>query len=212
MFTRFSGGWLLMVEHANAGTPEQPRRLLFVVTGSIMAAFMPTWIPLIRSELRCATQVLLTESASEMVSAHALSVLSGRPVAGPGWRHNQSSGAEHVLLSQWADAVLVAPATMNFCAKLSVGVCDDLASTTVHSAAVPTVLVPSIPTGCLEKPATRRAMRTLSEDGYVLVHGEKVASVTTGELEDGGPGSIEDVLRVLSGLGLASALSSKAAG
>lgn len=201
-----------MVEQGKTQTPEQPRRLLIVITGSIMAAFMPTWISLMRSELGCTTQILLTESASEMVSAHALSVLSGRPVAGPGWRHNQSSGAEHVLLSQWADVVLVAPATMNFCAKLSVGICDDLASTTVHSAAVPTVLVPSIPTGCLDKPATRRALRALSEDGYVLVYGGKVASVTTGEFEDGGPGSIEDVLRVLSGLGLASALYSEAAG
>lgn len=193
-----------MAEHVDAERSQRPHKLLFVITGGILASFMPSWIALIRSELRCTIQVLLTDSASELVSTRALSALSGRPVAGPGWRSNQNSGAEHVLFTQWADITLVAPATMNFCAKLSVGICDDLASTTVHSASPPTVLVPSLPTGCLEKPATRRALRTLSEDGYILVHGGKARSVTTGELEDGGPASVDEILRVLVDLGLAS--------
>lgn len=194
-----------MTEHSDAGQPNRPGRLLFVVTGSIMAAFIPTWISLIRSDLRCSLQVVLTQSASSMVSAPALSALSGRPVAGPEWNRNQSSGAEHILLSQWADIVLVAPATMNFCAKLSVGICDDLASTTVHSAVAPTVVVPSLPTGCLDKPATRRALGALAEDGYMLVEGRRVVSITTGNIEEGGPGSIDDVLQILADLGLASA-------
>ncbi|MCK2242095.1 MULTISPECIES: flavoprotein [unclassified Crossiella] len=182
--------------------PVRPRRVLVVITGSIMAAFMPTWISLIRAELRCVVQVLLTESAAELVSAQALSALTGRPIAGPAWRADQSGGAEHVVLAQWAEIVVVVPATMNFCAKLTVGLCDDLASTTVHSATAPTVLVPSLPTGCLAKPATRRVLGTLSEDGHLLVRGT-ATSVTTGEQESGGPGTIDDLIGALITLGVA---------
>lgn len=188
----------------SAGDRRQ-QRLLVVVTGSIMAAFMPTWISLIRADLRCSVRVVLTHSATELVSAGALSALTGHPVAGPDWQRNQSAGAEHVVLSKWADAVLVVPATANFCAKLSVGICDDLASTTVQSATSPTILVPSIPSGCLQRPATRRALGTLADDGYSVVSGGSVMSVTTGELEEEGPGSIDDVLRVLREHGLGAA-------
>ncbi|MGO1052821.1 flavoprotein [Crossiella sp. CA198] len=182
-------------------TEDRPRRVLLVLTGSIMAAFMPTWISLLRTELHCVLQVLLTGSAAGFVSPQALSALTGRPVAGPDWRADQSRGAEHVLLAQWAEIVVVAPATMNFCAKLATGISDDLASTTVHSTAAPTVLLPALPAGSVRKPVTRRVLRTLAEDGHVVLQGPAI-SATTGEEEDGGPGTIDDLIRALITLGV----------
>ncbi|MGW2089803.1 flavoprotein [Streptomyces sp. NPDC001880] len=181
---------------------NRPPRLLFVVTGGISAAESPMWASFLRSRFGAEVRMLLTQQGSTMVSTRALSALTGRPVAGPDWELEQNDGAQHVALAGWADTVLVYPATLNFCAKLAAGICDDLASSVVMSSTAPVVLVPSIPTGALGKPATLRVLETLSSDGHVLADTRQALSVTTGEVEEGGPASLADIVQLLARHGL----------
>ncbi|MFE7541883.1 flavoprotein [Streptomyces platensis] len=180
----------------------RPRRLLFVVTGAIAAADSPVWANMLRGHFQAEVRMLLTQQGARMVSAQALSAITGQPVAGPDWNPDQSGGAQHVALATWADVVLVAPATLNFCAKLAAGISDDLATSAVTSSTVPVVLAPSIPTGAAEKPATRRTLATLSSDGYVIAPPGRALSVTSGQVEEGGPAALEDVAKLLALHGL----------
>lgn len=180
----------------------RPRRLLFVVTGAIAAADSPLWANVLRGHFQAEVRMLLTRQGAGMVSAQALSAITGQPVAGPEWNLDQSGGAQHVALATWADVVLVAPATLNFCAKLAAGISDDLATSAVTSSTVPVLLVPSIPTGAAEKPATRRTLATLCSDGYVVAPPGKALSVTSGQVEDGGPAGLADVAQLLALHGL----------
>ncbi|WP_331721301.1 flavoprotein [Streptomyces sp. NBC_00212] len=181
---------------------ERPRRLLFVVTGGIAAAHSPLWASALRGHFRAEVRTLITQQASTMVSARALAGFTGQPVAGPGWDLEHRDGAQHVALAVWADAVLVYPATLNFCAKLAAGISDDLASSVVMSSTAPVVLVPSIPTGAFSKPATRRVLETLYSDGYVVAGTERAVSVTSGEAEEGGPASLETAVKLLANHGM----------
>ncbi|MBM7440430.1 flavoprotein [Streptomyces sp. HB132] len=181
---------------------ERPRRLLFVVTGGIAAAHSPLWASALRGHFRAEVRMLVTHQAATMVSTRALTGFTGRPVAGPDWDLAHSDGAQHVALAVWADAVLVYPATLNFCAKLAVGISDDLASSVVMSSTAPVVLLPSIPTGAFNKPATRRVLATLRSDGYLVAGTERAVSVTSGEVEEGGPASLETAVELLANRGM----------
>ncbi|MGW8395842.1 flavoprotein [Streptomyces lydicus] len=182
--------------------PPRPRRLLFVVTGGIAAADSPLWANVLRRHFQAEVRMLLTPQGASMVSAPALSAITGQPVAGPDWDLDQSDGAQHVALATWADTVLVAPATLNFCAKLAAGISDNLATSVVMSSTAPVVLVPSIPTGAETKPATRRTLATLYSDGYVVAPPGRALSVTSGQVEDGGPAALGDVAKLLAMHGL----------
>lgn len=183
---------------------DRPRRLLYIVTGGIAAADSPMWTTILREHFQAEVRIVLTRQASTMVSAHALSAISGQRVHGPDWDDDQSGGAEHVRLAGWADTLLVFPATLNFCAKLAAGISDDLATSVILSARAPVVLAPSIPTGAVNKPATRRILQTLHSDGYVVASSGKALSVTSGQVEEGGPASMEDLVKLLSLHGLGS--------
>ena len=106
-----------------------------------------------------AVRVVLTENAAKFVPPLTFATLSGNPV-------NTDTFAprfelEHIALSKWADAFVIAPATANCLAKLACGIADDLLSTTALAMTAPVLLAPAMNANMWRHPATQANLRTL---------------------------------------------------
>lgn len=145
-----------------------PRRVLLAVTGGIAAYKVPELVrALTRSgaALRC----VMTENAARFVSPLVLQTLSGRPVARELFDPSADAEIDHIALADWADAVVVAPATANFLAKLAHGIADDLPSTVLLATRAPTLVAPAMNVNMWNHAATRSNVELLRERGVRFV-------------------------------------------
>ncbi|MFF1415789.1 flavoprotein [Streptomyces sp. NPDC058289] len=164
---------------------DLPRgQILMVGTGAFDVVKMPTWAMWLRVTCGWSVRVCLTASAELLVSRRALAAAAQAPVSGPEWDTEQGR-VPHQELAEWADLVLVLPATVNFIGKCAAGITDDLALTTVMNTDAPVVIGPSIPATALRRPAVRRNLRTLQEDGFFVVPPAAGTSVHEGRTTDG---------------------------
>lgn len=159
-------------------------QILMVGTGAFDVVKMPTWVMWLRVTCGWSVRVCLTASAERLVSRQALAAAAQAPVSGPEWDTEQGR-VPHQELAEWADLVLVLPATVNFIAKCAAGITDDLALTTVMNTEAPVVIGPSIPATALRRPTVRRNLRTLQEDGFFVVPPAPGTSVHEGRTTDG---------------------------
>ncbi|MGE4651224.1 MAG: flavoprotein, partial [Myxococcota bacterium] len=101
------------------------RRILVAVGGGIAAYKIPELVRAFRRaghEVRCA----LTESAGHFVSPLSLQTVSGQPVRSQLFDAAEEGSIDHITLADWAELVVVAPATANLMARLAHGLADDL--------------------------------------------------------------------------------------
>ncbi len=106
----------------------QGRRILLGVTGGIAAYKAADLVRRLR-ERQADVQVVMTESAREFVGPTTFQALSGRPVRLDLWDAAAEAAMGHIELARWADAVLIAPASADFLARLAAGLAGDLLST-----------------------------------------------------------------------------------
>jgi len=164
--------------------------LLVVATGSISVAFMPYWVNWLRiAEPGATTRIVLTPTARRFVSAEALSALLGAPVEDDTWdgAPEDGSGAQHVDLARWADAVLVHPCTFSYLARLATGSGDSPSMLALQSTAAPLVVCPALPPGTADGWAYPRHVAALEERGVTVVPPVVARSVTTGEHDAASP-------------------------
>ena len=113
------------------------KNILLGVSGGI-AAYKSA--ELVRELIRAHAnvRVVMTRSAKEFVTPRTFQALSGNSVLSDEFEHTESAnGMDHIALSRWADAVLIAPASANTIAKLTHGGADDLLSTTCLATKAP---------------------------------------------------------------------------
>jgi len=149
--------------------PFPARRLLLAGSGSIACADLPMWVTWIRQSLGIEVRILLTRRARSLVSEAALAAISGHPVAHDSEAVAALASVPHQELASWGEAVLVAPATANLVAKVAHGIADDLLTTVLLATERPVVLAPALTPAMAAKPATRRNLETLADDGYGVV-------------------------------------------
>ncbi len=145
------------------------RELIVGVTGGI-AAFKTAALVSRLVQAGAGVSVVMTESATRLVGPSTFQALTGRPV---GLETFGPSPHPHIELAQAAELVCVAPATANFLAKAAWGLADDLLSTVLLSFDGPVVLAPSMNHRMWAKPAVRRNVRRLREDGLILIDPEE---------------------------------------
>ena len=118
-------------------------------------------------------QVVMTEGAQKFVTATTMQALSGRPVATDQWDPASADNAmPHIALTREADAIVVAPATAHFMAKVAHGLADDLLTTLALARdRVRTALLvaPAMNVEMWENPATQRNVAQLREDRIALL-------------------------------------------
>lgn len=136
-------------------------------------------------------QVVMTEAATQFITPVTMQALSGRPVFVSQWDARTAAGVDnnmaHINLSRDADAIVVAPASADFMAKLLHGRADDLLSLLCLARPldkVPLILAPAMNREMWNHPATRRNVAQLAADGAVVLDvgaGEQAC----GEVGDG---------------------------
>lgn len=145
------------------------RRLVIGLTGGIVAAHAPALAELLLQrgyELRFAA----TESALRFVSELALSALTHQPVARSLWPERADQPVVHLSLAEWAEAVLVHPATATTIGRIAAGDCSSVVSALAISARCPVIVVPAMNETMLLSPSVQRNLETLRDDGFIVVH------------------------------------------
>jgi phosphopantothenoylcysteine decarboxylase/phosphopantothenate--cysteine ligase len=126
---------------------DKPRsrqlRILLGVTGGIAAYKSPDLVRRLR-ERGAEVQVVMTAGALRFITPLTLQAVSGMPVREALWDEGAEAAMGHIELARWADAVLVAPATADFLARLAHGRADDLLSTLCLATAAPLYLAPAM--------------------------------------------------------------------
>lgn len=141
-------------------------------------------------------QVVMTDAAKAFISPLTMQALSGRPVRDSLLDPAAESGMGHIELGRWADAVLVAPASADFIAKLAGGMASDLLTTVCLATAAPVILAPAMNQAMWQKAATQRNIATLVADGVEIL-GPASGDQACGDV---GPGRMLEPQEIISNL------------
>jgi phosphopantothenoylcysteine decarboxylase/phosphopantothenate--cysteine ligase len=150
----------------------QGKRILLGVSGGIAAYKSPDLVRRLR-ERGAEVQVVMTAAAREFVTAATFQAVSGRPVRSDLWDPAAEAAMGHIELARWAEAVLIAPASADFLARLAGGHADDLLATLCLASAAPIAVAPAMNHLMWANPATRANVQLLCERGvHILGPGE----------------------------------------
>ena len=140
------------------------KKLLLGVTGGI-AAYKSAELVRLLVKQGIDVQVVMTEAACHFITPVTMQALSGKRVFTDMWDASIPNGMPHIELSRQADAILIAPASADFMAKLVHGGADDLLSTLCLARECPLLVAPAMNRQMWENPATQRNIAQLSQDG-----------------------------------------------
>ena len=146
----------------------EQRRILVAVTGGIAAYKSPELGRALRRSghaVRCA----MTREATGFVSPAVLHTLTGHTVRTDLFDPSQEGEIHHIALADWAELVIVAPATANTLAKLAHGLADDMVSAVVLATRAPLLVAPAMNVNMWQHPATQQNLATLRERGVRVV-------------------------------------------
>ncbi len=143
--------------------------LLLCVTGGI-AAYKACDLVSKAVKAGCQVRVAMTSNATRFVGTISFQALSSQPVYTDVFQDSPSGDIDHIAWAQWADVVVVAPATANIIGKLAAGLADDAVSTLLMAvpSATPVVLAPAMNTHMWLNPVVQRNMGWL--DGLGRFH------------------------------------------
>ena len=149
-------------------TTEIKKRLVLGVTGGI-AAYKAAELVRLLVKANFDVQVVMTESATQFITPVTMQALSGKPVFTGLWDSSIDNGMPHIELSRDADAIVIAPATAEFIAKLLHGRADDLLSTLCLARNCPLLVAPAMNKQMWENPATQRNFAQLIADNITVL-------------------------------------------
>ncbi len=132
-------------------------------------------------------QVVMSEAATQFITAVTMQALSNRSVYTSQWDMREPNGMAHINLTRQADAVLVAPASADFIAKLAQGRADELLSLLCLARPLdkcPLLLAPAMNREMWAHPATQRNVAQLRADGSTIL-GPAAGDQACGEVGDG---------------------------
>lgn len=142
--------------------------ILVAVTGGI-AAYKVCDVVSRLVQRGAAVTVAMTRAAQQFVGITTFEALTGRAVLTEIFEGGDSGDVQHIALTQFADVMLVAPATANMIAKMTVGLADDLVSTLIISADSPVIMVPAMNSRMWSNPIVQRNIKQLTEFGYRMI-------------------------------------------
>ena len=114
-------------------------------------------------------QVVMTEAAQQFITPITMQALTGKLVFTNQWDDRIANNMAHIELSRQADAILIAPASADLIAKLSLGLADDLLSTLCLARDCPLLIAPAMNLQMWAHPATQRSITRLNSDGITIL-------------------------------------------
>src|SRR5574340_352947 len=149
-------------------TELKGKRIVLGLSGGI-AAYKAAELTRLLTQAGAQVQVVMTAAACRFITPVMLQALSGHPVHTDLWDASVSNNMAHIEVSRGCDAIVVAPASADFLAKLAQGLCDDLLSTLCLARDCPLLVAPAMNLQMWDKPATQRNMRQLAADGVAIL-------------------------------------------
>ena len=171
------------------------KRIVLGITGGV-AAYKAAELVRLLIKADAIVDVVLTAAGEHFVGSATFQALTGKPVWSDLWDARSPGGMAHIDLSRGADAILVAPASADFLAKLAHGQADDLLSTLCLARACPLLVAPAMNRQMWEQAPTRRNARQLADDGIFLL-GPASGEQACGEV---GPGRMLEAFELFDAL------------
>ncbi len=171
------------------------RHVVLAVSGGV-AAYKAAYLARRLLEVGAEVRTVMTDASRQFLGPQTLAAITGSaPVLG---LFDQEEVSPHTTLGQWADVIVVAPATAATMSRLATGLSVDAISATVLASRCPVVVAPAMHTEMWEHPATARNVATLIGDGCVI------AGPATGALAGGDEGlgrmlDPDEILEIVAG-------------
>ena len=144
------------------------RKILLCVSGGI-AVYKAVALVSKLSQAGADVKVIMTESARQFVQPLSFQVMSRNDVYFDTFDEKDSSVIAHIDLADWADLIIVAPATANVIGKLANGIGDDMVTTTLLAATAPIWVAPAMNVHMYDHPAVKRNIERLHQDGIRFI-------------------------------------------
>ena len=144
------------------------KKIVLGVTGGI-AAFKIASLASLLVKSGAEVRVVMTAAAQEFISARTFQELTGQPVSTEMFGSSSNYHVEHIALAQWAELVMIAPATANFLAKAAHGIADDLLTTMILATTASIMVSPSMNVNMYENAATQENISLLRRRGFWII-------------------------------------------
>ncbi|MBJ8102880.1 MULTISPECIES: bifunctional phosphopantothenoylcysteine decarboxylase/phosphopantothenate--cysteine ligase CoaBC [Bacillus] len=144
------------------------KKILLCVTGGI-AVFKAAALTSKLTQAGATVKVMMSESAMKFVTPLTFQALSRHDVYTDTFDEKDSAVIAHIDLADWADVVLVAPATANCIGKLANGIADDMITTTLLATTAPVWIAPAMNVHMYENKIVQKNMMTLKALGYTFI-------------------------------------------
>ena len=148
------------------------KKILLIICGGISAYKALELIRLLKKD-EVEIKTILTKNSKKFITPLSVASLTKNKVYDDLFDHNNEAEMDHINLSRWCDAIIVAPATANTLSKLSYGNAEDLASTVILASDKKVILVPAMNVRMWEHEATQQNIKKLKNFGYLLIGPEK---------------------------------------
>lgn len=145
------------------------KKILLCVTGGI-AAYKAANLASRLTQMKAEVRTIMTASACKLISPLTFKSITHQKVATEMFDH--SADIEHISLADWADLIVIAPATANIIGKVAVGIADDLLSTTIMATKAPVCFVPAMNVNMYQNPIVQTNIKKLQKYGYYFMEPE----------------------------------------
>jgi phosphopantothenoylcysteine decarboxylase/phosphopantothenate--cysteine ligase len=144
------------------------KKILLCVTGGI-AVYKAAALTSKLVQTGAQVKVIMSESAAKFVTPLTFQALSRNEVYTDTFDEINPSVIAHINLADWADLILVAPATANTIAKLAGGIADNMITTTLLASTAPVWIAPAMNVHMYDHPAVKKNLTVLAEYGYQFI-------------------------------------------
>lgn len=152
----------------------EKKNVVLGITGSI-AAFKAAELARLLVSWGYAVRCVMTEGAQKFITPMTMAAITGNPVITEFWSEEEVTGIGHIQLADWADVVLIAPATADCIAKVANGYADSPLLAIVLASKAKVILAPAMNVNMLEHPKTQENLIELVNRGVLIVDPEEGA-------------------------------------
>lgn len=148
--------------------PFKGKKIIVGLTGGIAAYKIPSLIRLLKKG-SADMRTIMTTNSKKFITPLTIETVSQNPVSLEMFPEDRFVGTHHIDLADWPEMFIIAPATANFIAKVSSGICDDLLTTVICATKKPIVIAPSMNTNMYLNPITQKNIQYLKSLGYLFI-------------------------------------------
>jgi hypothetical protein len=157
----------VLVEPREVAPPALLRRVVLGVTGAVAAVDAPVLVRGLHAT-GCDVRIAMSRNARRFVAPAALEAIAHHPVLAG--LFDARARVPHIELAEWAEVVVVYPATATTLARIATGDCSDLVAAVACATRAPVIVVPSMNDAMYLAPAVQRNLDTLRADGRWVIH------------------------------------------